>query len=374
MLKVLTILGTRPEIIRLSCILDKLNYYFNHKLLHTGQNSDFELNKIFFDQLNLKKPDYYFDCKGTTAAEKISNILSNTDKIIRKFRPDAILILGDTNSSLSAISAKKNKIPIFHLEAGNRCYDQRVPEEINRKIVDHISDVNLTYSNIARENLLKENFPSSQVIKVGSPLFEVINTYKENIEDSKILIKLGLTKEKYFLTSFHREENIDNNINLNKIINIINTLAENYKLKIVFSVHPRTLKKIKSKKIKLNKLIKIYKPLSFFDYVKLQINAKITLSDSGSITEESSILNFPALNIRETHERQEGMEEGAVIMTGLSIKNVLQGLKILKNQNRGSNRNINIVSDYKQENVSDKVVKIILSYTDYIKRVVWKNY
>lgn len=374
MLKVLTILGTRPEIIRLSCILDKLNYYFNHKLLHTGQNSDFELYKIFFDQLNLKKPDYYFDCKGTTAAEKISNILSNTDKIIRKFRPDAILILGDTNSSLSAISAKKNKIPIFHLEAGNRCYDQRVPEEINRKIVDHISDVNLTYSNIARENLLKENFPSSQVIKVGSPLFEVINTYKENIEDSKILIKLGLTKEKYFLTSFHREENIDNNINLNKIINIINTLAENYKLKIVFSVHPRTLKKIKSKKIKLNKLIKIYKPLSFFDYVKLQINAKITLSDSGSITEESSILNFPALNIRETHERQEGMEEGAVIMTGLSIKNVLQGLKILKNQNRGSNRNINIVSDYKQENVSDKVVKIILSYTDYIKRVVWKNY
>ncbi len=374
MLKVLTIVGTRPEIIRLSSIINKLNHHFDHTLVHTGQNKDYELSKIFFDQLKIKKPDHFLNCKGSTAVEKISDIIFKTDQIINKLKPDAIVILGDTNSTLAAISAKRNKIPIFHLEAGNRCFDQRVPEEINRKIVDHISDINLTYSNIARENLLKENFPSSQIITIGSPLLEVINNNIENIKKSKILKKLGLIKENYIIISAHREENIDNEINFNKVINIINTLAQKYKLKLVFSAHPRTLKKIKNNKIKLNKLVNLKRPFGFFDYINLQLNAKLTISDSGSITEESSILNFPALNLRETHERPEGMEEGAVIMTGLSINNIFQGIEILKNQKRGKERNIKIVRDYDHRNVSDKVVRILLSYTDYINRVVWKKY
>ncbi len=374
MLKVLTIVGTRPEIIRLSCIIKKLDVFFDHKIAHTGQNYDFELNKIFFDEFKIRKPNFFLNCIGTSATEKIGDIISKTDKVIRTFKPDAVLILGDTNSSLSAIAAKKNKIPIFHIEAGNRCYDQRVPEEINRKIVDHISDINLTYSDISRENLLRENFSSFQVIKVGSPLKEVISFNKKKIYNSKILSNLKLKKENYFVISVHREENIDNSENFKKIINIINSLADKFKLKIIFSVHPRTKKQIKNKKIKLNKLVKISKPLGFFDYIKLQINSKVVISDSGSITEESSILNFPALNIRETHERQEGMEEASVIMTGLSFKNVIHGIKILKNQKRGLKRNINIVSDYDKENVSEKVVRIILSYTDYVNKSIWKKF
>ena len=374
MLKVLTIVGTRPEIIRLSCIIKKLDVFFDHKIVHTGQNYDFELNKIFFDEFKIRKPNFFLNCIGTSATEKIGDIISKTDKVIRTFKPDAVLILGDTNSSLSAIAAKKNKIPIFHIEAGNRCYDQRVPEEINRKIVDHISDINLTYSDISRENLLRENFSSFQVIKVGSPLKEVISFNKKKIYNSKILSNLKLKKENYFVISVHREENIDNSENFKKIINIINSLADKFKLKIIFSAHPRTKKQIKNKKIKLNKLVKISKPLGFFDYIKLQINSKVVISDSGSITEESSILNFPALNIRETHERQEGMEEASVIMTGLSFKNVIHGIKILKNQKRGLKRNINIVSDYDKENVSEKVVRIILSYTDYVNKSIWKKF
>lgn len=373
MLKILTIVGTRPEIIRLSCIINKLDKFFDHKLVHTGQNYDFELNKIFFDELNLKKPNFFLDCQGLSATEKIGDIISKIDKVICSFKPDAIVILGDTNSSLSAISAKRNKIPIFHLEAGNRCYDQRVPEEINRKIVDHISDINLTYSDIARENLLRENLPPFQVIKIGSPLIEVINNNKENIFKSEILSNLKLKKDNYFVFSSHREENIDDPENFKKIINIINSIAEKYKLKIIFPVHPRTKKQMKKNKIKLNRLVKVSKPLGFFDYIKLQINARVVISDSGSITEESSILNFPALNIRETHERQEGMEEGSVIMTGLSLKNVFQGIKILKNQKRGEIRNINIVNDYDKENVSEKVIRIILSYTDYVKKFILKK-
>ena len=373
MLKVLTIVGTRPEVIRLSRIINKLDSYFDHKLVHTGQNYDYELNKIFFDQLNIKKPNFFLNCQGDTATEKIGDIISKIGKIINSCNPDAVLILGDTNSSLAAITAKKKKIPIFHLEAGNRCYDQRVPEEINRKIVDHISDINLTYSNIARENLLRENIHPFQVIKIGSPLFEVLNYNKVNINKSKILSDLNIKKKKYFVVSTHREENIDNIENFQKIINIINTLAEKYKLNIVFSVHPRTKKQIKNHNIKLNKLVKISKPFGFFDYIKLQINAKAVISDSGSITEESSILNFPALNLRETHERSEGMEEGSVIMTNLSLNNVIQGIEILKNQKRDKERNINIVRDYHEKNVSEKVARIILSYTDYVKKFILKN-
>jgi UDP-N-acetylglucosamine 2-epimerase (non-hydrolysing) len=373
MLKVLTIVGTRPEIIRLSCIINKFNNYFDHKLIHTGQNYDYELNKIFFDQLDIQKPDFFLDCQGVSPAENMASIIANTDKILSQLNPDAVVILGDTNSALAAIAAKRRKIPIFHLEAGNRCYDQRVPEEINRKIVDHISDINLTYSNIARDNLLRENLDPFKIIKIGSPLLEVINANKDKIEKSKILSNLSLQENNYFVISVHREENIDNPINFKKIINIINSLAKRYQLKIIFSVHPRTKKKIDSDKIKFNKLVIISKPFGFHDYAKLQINAKVVISDSGSITEESSILNFPALNLRETHERQEGMEEGAVIMTNLSLNNVIQGIEILKYQERGANRNINIVEDYNKNNISEKMIRIVLSYTDYINESTWKK-
>lgn len=373
MLKVLTIVGTRPEIIRLSCIINKFNNCFDHKLIHTGQNYDYELNKIFFDQLDIQKPDFFLDCQGVSPAENMASIIANTDKIMSQLNPDAVVILGDTNSALAAIAAKRRKIPIFHLEAGNRCYDQRVPEEINRKIVDHISDINLTYSNIARDNLLRENLDPFKIIKIGSPLLEVINANKDKIEKSKILSNLSLQENNYFVISVHREENIDNPINFKKIINIINSLAKRYQLKIIFSVHPRTKKKIDSDKIKFNKLVIISKPFGFHDYAKLQINANVVISDSGSITEESSILNFPALNLRETHERQEGMEEGAVIMTNLSLNNVIQGIEILKYQERGENRNINIVEDYNKNNISEKMIRIILSYTDYINKSTWKK-
>ena len=372
MLKVLTIVGTRPEIIRLSCIINKLDNCFNHKLVHTGQNQDFELNKIFFDEFNIRKPNFFLDCKGASATQKIGDIISKTDKIITSLNPDAIIILGDTNSSLSAIAAKKNKIPIFHLEAGNRCYDQRVPEEINRKIVDHISDINLTYSDIAKQNLLRENLPPFQVIKIGSPLTEVINNNKENIYKSKILSNLKLKKNNYFVFSAHREENIENQENFKKIINIINSLAEKYKLKIFFSVHPRTQKKIKDKKIKLNKLVKLSKPIGFSDYIKLQINAKVVISDSGSITEESSILKFPAITIRNSHERPEGMDAGVLIMSGLNKEKVSSAidLTIAANKNKHSDHS---VTDYDNYNVSNQVSKIIFSYIEFVNKNTWKK-
>tara|TARA_Y100000389_G_scaffold199988_1_gene239490 strand:- start:7220 stop:8347 length:1128 start_codon:yes stop_codon:yes gene_type:complete len=374
MLKVITIVGTRPEIIRLSRIIATLDKHCNHKLVHTGQNFDFELNQIFFEQLKIRKPNFFLDAAGKTAAETIAKIISKIDKIFLTEKPDAILILGDTNSSLSAITAKRRKIPIFHIEAGNRCFDQRVPEEINRKLVDHISDINLTYSAIAKENLLRENFPSHQAIKIGSPLFEVLSYYMPKIKRSNIIKKLKLQSKNFFLVSAHREENIDTKYTFKKFENILNTLAKNYELPVIVSAHPRTKKKIDELKLKFHPLVKLIKPFSFFDYVKLQLNAKCVLSDSGSITEESSILNFPALNIRETHERQEGMEEAAVIMVGLEIKRICEALDVLKARYPKYNLKSKIVDDYNVQNVSEKVLRIIYSYTDYVDRIVWRKY
>ena len=374
MLKVITIVGTRPEIIRLSRIIVTLDKHCDHKLVHTGQNFDFELNKIFFDQLKIRKPNFFLDAAGKTASETIAKVIEKIDSIFSTEKPDAVVILGDTNSSLSVISAKKRKIPIFHLEAGNRCFDQRVPEEINRKLVDHISDINLTYSAIAKENLLRENFPPQQVIKIGSPLFEVLSHYMPKIKKSQIIKKLRLRSKKFFLISAHREENIDSNYTFKKFENILNTLAKNYNLPVIVSTHPRTKKKIDELKVKFHPLIKLVKPFSFFDYVNLQLNAKCVLSDSGSITEESSILNFPALNIRETHERQEGMEEAAVMMVGLEIERICEALDVLKVKSSKNNRKSNIVDDYNVKNVSEKVLRIIYSYTDYVDRVVWRKY
>ena len=374
MLKVITIVGTRPEIIRLSRIIVTLDKHCDHKLVHTGQNFDFELNKIFFDQLKIRKPNFFLDAAGKTASETIAKVIEKIDSIFSTEKPDAVVILGDTNSSLSVISAKKRKIPIFHLEAGNRCFDQRVPEEINRKLVDHISDINLTYSAIAKENLLRENFPPQQVIKIGSPLFEVLSHYMPKIKKSQIIKKLRLRSKNFFLISAHREENIDSNYTFKKFENILNTLAKNYNLPVIVSTHPRTKKKIDELKVKFHPLIKLVKPFSFFDYVNLQLNAKCVLSDSGSITEESSILNFPALNIRETHERQEGMEEAAVMMVGLEIERICEALDVLKVKSSKNNRKSNIVDDYNVKNVSEKVLRIIYSYTDYVDRVVWRKY
>ena len=374
MLKIITILGTRPEIIRLSRIIDILDKYSNHQLIHTGQNFDFELNKIFFNELKIRKPNFFLEAAGKTAAETIGNIIIKVDKILAIEQPDAVLVLGDTNSSLSTIAAKRRKIPIFHIEAGNRCFDQRVPEEINRKVVDHISDINLTYSSLARENLLRENFPPDQVIKIGSPMLEVLNYYMPQVSKSKILNKLNLRAEKYFLVSTHREENIEDNISFKKIKVILNTIAEKYELPVIVSTHPRTQKKLNETGVKFHKYVNLIKPLGFFDYVNLQMHARCVLSDSGSITEESSILNFPALNIRETHERSEGMEEAAVMMTGLDINRIQKGLEILQSQPRAKKRILKIVNDYNVTNVSQKVLRIIYSYTDYINRVVWKKY
>ena len=374
MLKIITILGTRPEIIRLSRIIGILDKHSNHQLMHTGQNFDFELNKIFFDELNIRKPNFFLEAAGKTAAETIGQIIIKVDKILATEKPDAVIVLGDTNSSLSTIAAKRRKIPIFHIEAGNRCFDQRVPEEINRKIVDHISDINLTYSSLARENLLRENFPPDQVIKIGSPMLEVLNYFMPQIRKSKILNKLNLGAEKYFLVSTHREENIEDNISFKKIKIILNTIAEKYKLPVIISTHPRTQKKFNETGAKFHKNVNLIKPLGFFDYVNLQMHARCVLSDSGSITEESSILNFPALNIRETHERSEGMEEAAVMMTGLDINRIQKGLEILQSQPRAKKRILKIVNDYNVTNVSQKVLRIIYSYTDYINRVVWKKY
>ena len=370
-LKVMTIVGTRPEIIRLSAVINKLeeSEAIEHILVHTGQNYDYELNEVFFEDFNLRKPDYFLNAANGTAVETIGNILIAIDPILEDVQPEAVLILGDTNSCLCAIAAKKRKIPIFHMEAGNRCFDQRVPEETNRKIVDHIADINLTYSDIAREYLLREGLSADKIIKTGSPMYEVLNSKKEDIKQSSILNEIGLKANEYFVVSAHREENINSKSNFNELINTLNNISEQYKLPLIFSAHPRTLKKLNEENIQLNSLIKVIKPLGFNDYIKLQINSKAILSDSGTISEESSILGLKSLNIREAHERPEAMEEAAVMMTGLRYDRVLQGLKILENM-EVSNK---IVSDYRVENVSDKIVKIILSYTDYVNRLVWNK-
>jgi UDP-N-acetylglucosamine 2-epimerase (non-hydrolysing) len=374
MVKIFTIVGTRPEIIRLSRIINILDKYCEHKLIHTGQNFDFELSQIFFSQLKIRKPDFFLEAAGKNSSQTIGQVISKVDNVLATEQPQAILILGDTDSCLAAIPAKRRKIPIFHIEAGNRCFDQRVPEEINRKIVDHISDINLVYSNIARENLLREGLPSDKIIKIGSPMFEVLNHYLPDINASNILKELKLSAEQYFLVSLHRDENVENEKLFRKLENTLNVIAEKYCLPIIVSTHPRTQKKINDMGVKFNPLIRLIKPFGFFDYVHLQINAKTVLSDSGSITEESSILNFPALNLRETHERLEGMEEAAVMMVGLDALRVCEGLDILKNQSKGKKRLLKIVEDYNVSNVSEKVLRIIHSYIDYVNRSVWKKY
>jgi UDP-N-acetylglucosamine 2-epimerase (non-hydrolysing) len=374
-IKVITVVGTRPEIIRLSRVIIALDSSeaIEHILVHTGQNYDYELNQIFFDDLGLRKPNYFLEAAGHNSSTTIGNIIIKIDSILEDIEPDAFLVLGDTNSCLCAIPAKKRKIPIFHMEAGNRCFDQRVPEETNRKIVDHISDVNLTYSSIAREYLLKEGFSSDRIIKTGSPMFEVLNYNLEKINKSDVLKKLNLKKFKYFLVSAHREENVNNEINFKNLFLALNLIAEKYSFPIIISTHPRTKKMIDKLKIKLNEKIQVLKPLGFIDYNALQINSKATLSDSGTISEESSILNFPALNIREAHERPEAMEETSVMMVGLNPERILQGLSQVDLQKRGSVRSFHLVKDYSMNNVSEKIVRIIISYTDYIKRVVWSE-
>ncbi len=373
-LKVLTIVGTRPEIIRLSRVLLKLDATesIEHILVHTGQNYDYELNEVFFKDLGLRKPDYFLNAAGTNATTTAGQILINIDPILESTNPDAFLVLGDTNSCLCAIAAKKRKIPIFHMEAGNRCFDQRVPEETNRKIVDHISDINLTYSDIAREYLLREGLPADRIIKTGSPIYEVVHAYLKEIDNSDVLSRLGLQKEKYFVVSAHREENI-NSVNFIKLVESLNKIADTYKLPIIVSTHPRTRNKINETGVKFNTLIQLMKPLGFHDYNHLQKNAKAVLSDSGTISEESSIMNFPALNIREAHERPEAMEEASVMMVGLNPERIMQALTVLDTQKRGKERTLKPVSDYSMPNVSDKVVRIILSYTDYVNRVVWSK-
>lgn len=369
-LKVMTVVGTRPEIIRLSAVINKLDESeaIEHVLVHTGQNYDYELNEVFFNDFNLKKPDYFLNAATGTAVETIGNILVKIDPILEEVKPDAFLVLGDTNSCLCAIAAKRRHIPIFHMEAGNRCFDQRVPEETNRKIVDHTADINLTYSDIAREYLLREGIPADRVIKTGSPMFEVLNSRKEDIEKSDVLERLGLDAEKYFVVSAHREENISSEQNFMDLVESLNTIAEKYQIPLIVSTHPRTRKMIEAKGIEFDPLVKTMKPLGFNDYVKLQKYAKAVLSDSGTISEESSILGFRALNIRQAHERPEAMEEASVMMVGLKKERILQGLKVLETQEKGTLR---LVADYSMPNVSDKVLRILLSYTDYVNRVVW---
>ena len=372
-LKVITVVGTRPEIIRLSRVMATLeaSLAIEHIIVHTGQNYDYELNQIFFDDLQIRKPDYFLNAAGVTATETIGKILINIDPLLEELKPDAFLVLGDTNSCLCAIPAKKRHIPIFHMEAGNRCFDQRVPEETNRKIVDHISDINLTYSDIAREYLLREGLPADRIIKTGSPMFEVLQHYLPSIKSSNILDHLKLEHNKYFVVSAHREENISSDSNFMSLVSCLNLVAEKYDLPIIVSTHPRTRKMIDSKEIVLHKKIQLLKPLGFNDYNALQLHSKAVLSDSGTISEESSILNFPALNIRQAHERPEAMEEASVMMVGLNPERILQGLKQLELQKTGDDRSFRKVSDYSMPNVSEKVVRIIISYVDYIKRTVW---
>jgi len=369
-LKVVTVVGTRPEIIRLSQVIMKLeeSEAIDHYLVHTGQNYDYELNEVFFEDLELKKPDYFLNAATENAAETIGNILMKIDPVLEEVKPDAFLVLGDTNSCLSAYAAKRRHIPVFHMEAGNRCFDQRVPEELNRRIVDQIADINLVYSDLAREHLIREGFPSDRVIKTGSPMYEVIQSKTKEIEKSQILSKLDLKENQYFVISAHREENINSEKNFNGLVESINAIAEKYQLPIIFSTHPRTRKKIESKGIKLHPLIRTEKPFGFIDYIKLQLSAKAVLSDSGTISEETSILKLKALNIREAHERPEAMEEATVMMVGLNKERIFQGLEILEKQNKETLRP---VSDYLVPNVSEKVLRIIISYTDYVNRVVW---
>jgi UDP-N-acetylglucosamine 2-epimerase (non-hydrolysing) len=375
-LKIVTVVGTRPEIIRLSRVLACLDEHCEHLLVHTGQNYDYELNQVFFDDLNVRKPDYFLNSasNSTGAAHTIGNLIIAVDQVLAEARPDAMLVLGDTNSCLSVIPAKRRKIPIFHMEAGNRCFDMRVPEETNRRIVDHTADINLTYSTIARDYLLREGLPPDLVIKTGSPMFEVLTHYRPQIDASDVLKRLGLESGKYFVVSAHREENIDAPQTFAKLVDVLNAIAEDHNLPVIVSTHPRTQKRIDATNSKFHERVCLLKPLGFHDYVKLQLSAQAVLSDSGTINEESSILNFPALNLREAHERPEGMEEAAVMMVGLEVERVRQGLAILKKQPSGKDRGLRLVADYSMPNVSEKVVRIIHSYTDYVNRVVWKKY
>lgn len=372
-LKVMTVVGTRPEVIRLSRVLAKLDQYTEHVLVHTGQNYDYELNEIFFDEMKLRRPDYFLEAVGRSVMETIGNILVRVDPLLESEKPDALLVLGDTNSCLAVIAAKRRKIPIFHMEAGNRCFDQRVPEESNRKVVDHLADINMPYSSIARDYLLREGIPPDRVVKTGSPMHEVIQHYLPLIEASDVLIRLGVERERFFVVSCHREENVDSERNLSQLVEVLNGLAEQYGLRIIMSTHPRTRNRLNESGAKLNSLVELIKPLGLPDYIQLQRNARAVLSDSGTITEEASILNFPALNIREAHERPEGMEEGVVMMTGLSFNRIAQALDVLADQPRGQ-RLIPPVKDYAVDNVSDKVLRIILSYTDYVNKAVWHKF
>jgi len=373
-LKVMTVVGTRPEIIRLSRVMARLDQYCEHVIVHTGQNYDYELNQIFFDDLGIRKPDHFLNAAGGNAAETIGKIIIAVDEVLAREKPEALLVLGDTNSCLSVIPAKRRKIPIFHMEAGNRCFDLRVPEETNRRIVDHTADVNLTYSSIAREYLLREGLPPDLVIKTGSPMAEVLAHYQPGIMASDVLSRLCLKEGQFFVVSAHREENIDSDANFGKLVQVLNTVAERYDLPVIVSTHPRTQKRVDAIGARFHANVQLLKPLGFTDYNKLQLCARAVLSDSGTINEESSIMNFPALNLREAHERPEGMEEAAVMMVGLEVDRVMQGLAILEDQSRGDARLLRQVADYSMPNVSDKVVRVIQSYTDYVNRVVWKKY
>lgn len=373
-LKVMTVVGTRPEIIRLSRVMTMLDEHCEHILVHTGQNYDYELNEIFFQDLGIRAPDHFLNAAGSTGAETIGNVIIAVDKVIASVEPDALLVLGDTNSCIAVLPAKRRKIPTFHMEAGNRCFDMRVPEEINRRIVDHTADINLTYSTIARDYLLAEGLPPDRVIKTGSPMFEVLNYYRDGIEASDVLHRLGLSEQQFFVVSAHREENVDSDKNFLKLVDVLNTVADQYDLPVIVSTHPRTKKRVDSMGVSFHGNVQLLKPLGFKDYNKLQLSARAVLSDSGTINEESSILNFPALNLREAHERPEGMEEAAAMMVGLEVERVLQGLCLLENQSRGMDRDLRLVADYSMPNVSDKVVRIIHSYRDYVMRTVWKQY
>lgn len=373
-LKLMTVVGTRPEIIRLSRVMAACDEYFDNIIVHTGQNYDYELNEIFFTDLGIRKPDHFLNAAGATGAETIGNVIIAVDKILDEVKPEALLVLGDTNSCMAVLPAKRRKIPTFHMEAGNRCFDMRVPEEINRRIVDHTADINLTYSTIARDYLLAEGLPADLVIKSGSPMFEVLHYYKAKIEASDVLERLNLKEHEYFIVSAHREENINSDQNFLDLVEMLNAVAEKYKYPVIVSTHPRTRKRIEELKVEFHPLIQLLKPLGFSDYNKLQLSAKAALSDSGTINEESSILNFPALNLRQAHERPEGMEEAAVMMVGLKAERILQGLAILEGQSRGEQRLLRLVEDYSMPNVSEKVVRIIMSYTDYVNRVIWKQF
>lgn len=373
-LKVMTVVGTRPEIIRLSRVMAKLDEHCEHILVHTGQNYDYELNEIFFNDLGIRKPDHFLSAAGSSGAETIGNVIIKVDQVLADVEPEAVLVLGDTNSCMAVLPAKRRKIPTFHMEAGNRCFDMRVPEEINRRIVDHTADINMSYSTIARDYLISEGLPPDRTIKTGSPMFEVLNHYRDGIESSDVLLRLNLKEHEFFVVSAHREENVDSDKNFLKLVDVLNNVAAQYDLPVIVSTHPRTQKRVDAMGVTFHPNVQLLKPLGFKDYNKLQLSAKAVLSDSGTINEESSILNFPALNIREAHERPEGMEEAAAMMAGLEVERVMQGLAILETQARGEQRDLRLVADYSMPNVADKVVRIIHSYRDYVMRTVWKQY